>query len=257
MIMPQESLIVEPVQVLGDNYVWMFPSGQNSFVAVDPGSHVEVVEWLDSRNATLSHILLTHHHGDHTGGVAALRRQYRPQVIGSRRDVHRLPTMDQEVDDGEVVELGIQKAKVFLTPGHTTGHVIYQVEDALFTGDTLFAMGCGRLFEGTAAMMHESLAKIGAMDDATRIFPAHEYTLTNHGFALSLEPDSADLLAIQEDLRRKNDSSQPTLPTTLGDEKKLNPFLRVTDDSLAQRLGLENKTPVERFAAIREMRNHY
>ena len=257
IIMPQESLIVEPVRVLSDNYVWMVASGKNQYAAVDPGSAGEVILWLEGRKATLSHILLTHNHADHTGGVAALRKKYRTKVIGSHEDAHRLPPLDQKVKDGDCITLGDYSATVLSTPGHTIGHVVYFLGDALFPGDTLFSMGCGRLFEGTAEMMLQSLRKIMALDDKTRIYPAHEYTLTNHGFALSLEPDNPDLLSIQEELMEKNSADQPTLPTTLGLEKKLNPFLRSDEAKLVKSLGLEKKNSTERFATIREMRNRY
>jgi hydroxyacylglutathione hydrolase len=257
MIMPQQSPIVEPVQVLGDNYVWMFASGKNQYVAVDPGEAGGVIRWLQQRGATLSHILLTHHHADHIGGVEPLRAEYRAEIIGSQADSHRLPRLDRAVTEGDSVLLGEQSATVLATPGHTMGHVVYLVGDALFSGDTLFSLGCGRLFEGTAAMMWQSLNKIQALPDATRIFCAHEYTLTNHGFALSLEPDNRELLAMQQGLLEKNNNDRPTLPTTLAAEKKLNPFLRTQESSLARSLGLEAKNPVERFAHIRELRNRY
>jgi hydroxyacylglutathione hydrolase len=257
MIMPQESLIVEAVPVLGDNYVWMFASKQNNYVAVDPGEATAVSQWLDKRNATLSHILLTHHHADHTGGVAELKSQYGAKIIGSKADAHRLPTLDQGVEEGDSLNVGECQVQVLDTPGHTIGHVIYMVGDALFVGDTLFSMGCGRLFEGSPEVMWQSLQKIHNLPDATRIYPAHEYTLTNHGFALMLEPDNQDLIDLQKELLTKNDNNTPTLPTTLAEEKRINPFLRTQDNQFAQKLGLQGKSPQERFAILREKRNHF
>jgi hydroxyacylglutathione hydrolase len=257
MIMPQESLIVEPVQILGDNYVWMFASAANQYVAVDPGEAGPVKQWLTTHNSSLSHILLTHHHGDHIGGAEELKREYGAKIVGSRADSHRLPALDIEVEDGQLIDLAECQAEVMATPGHTVGHVVYMVADALFVGDTLFSLGCGRLFEGTPAVMWQSLQKIQALTGTTKIYPAHEYTLTNHGFALSLEPDSKALLTLQNQLMEQNNSDTPTLPTTLDHEKKLNPFLRSEEKQFAKKLGLEAKTPIERFAILRERRNQF
>ncbi|MBF0444805.1 MAG: hydroxyacylglutathione hydrolase [Magnetococcales bacterium] len=255
--MPQESLIVEAVPVLGDNYVWMFASNNKEYVAVDPGEATAVSQWLDRLGASLSHILLTHHHNDHTGGVADLKRRYGAKIIGSKADAQRLPPLDHAVKEGDILNVGECQVQIIETPGHTMGHVIYKVGDALFVGDTLFSMGCGRLFEGSPEVMWQSLQKIQTLPDATKIYPAHEYTLTNHGFALMLEPDNQDLLALQKELLIKNDNDTPTLPTTLAAEKKLNPFLRTEDDQFAKKIGLQAKTPQERFAILREKRNHF
>lgn len=257
MIMPQESLSVEPVQVLGDNYVWMIALDENRYVAVDPGAADPVRQWLTERDATLSHILLTHHHSDHCGGVADLKAVYNAKVIGNNKDKHRLPRLDQTIEDGQQIKLGPLTAKAIETPGHTIGHVVYVMQDALFAGDTLFSLGCGRLFEGSAAMMWQSLKKIQALPDSTRLFCAHEYTLTNHGFAIALEPDNQGLLELQKELMEKNDANRPTLPTTLAHEKLYNPFLRSEDKHLAKKLDLENDSPITRFAKLREKRNNY
>ncbi|MBF0195880.1 MAG: hydroxyacylglutathione hydrolase [Magnetococcales bacterium] len=257
MIMPQESLIVEAVPVLGDNYVWMFACNSNEYVAVDPGEATAVSQWLNERGASLSHILLTHHHADHIGGVAELQKKYGAEIIGSQADAQRLPILDHAVVEGDCLNVGECQIKVIDTPGHTIGHVIYRTADALFVGDTLFSMGCGRLFEGSPDVMWQSLQKIKNLPDATKIYPAHEYTLTNHGFAITLEPDNQELIALKKELLIKNDNDTPTLPTTLATEKKLNPFLRTEDSQLAEKLGLKDKSPVERFAILREKRNHF
>jgi hydroxyacylglutathione hydrolase len=257
VIMPQESLIVEPIPALSDNYIWMFSTGEKQYAAVDPGEGEPVIRWLNKQGATLSHILLTHHHGDHIGGAQLLKEKYHCQIIGSLSDSSRLPQLDQGVGEGDRIEVGSQWVEVMETPGHTIGHVVYLVKDALFAGDTLFSLGCGRLFEGSAEMMWQSLKKIQALPDKTQLYAAHEYTLTNHGFALTLEPENRDLLEIQPDLMEKNDRQQPTLPTSLGFEKKFNPFLRCKESALATQLGLEKNQPVERFAWIRSKRNQY
>ncbi|MBF0382442.1 MAG: hydroxyacylglutathione hydrolase [Magnetococcales bacterium] len=257
MIMPQESLIVEAVPVFADNYVWMFACNNNDYVAVDPGEATAVSQWLKERKATLSHILLTHHHNDHIGGVESLQREFGAKIIGNKADAHRLPTLDHGISQGDSLDIAGCQVQVLDTPGHTVGHVIYKVADALFVGDTLFSLGCGRLFEGSPQTMWQSLQKIQNLPDSTKIYPAHEYTLTNHGFALSLEPDNQDLLELQKELMRKNDNNIPSLPTTLAQEKKLNPFLRTEDDEWAAKLGLATKSPQERFAILREKRNHF
>ncbi|MBF0153903.1 MAG: hydroxyacylglutathione hydrolase [Magnetococcales bacterium] len=251
------NLPVYSVGAFKDNYIWIFPTGPDSVAVVDPGDAAPVDRFLAERSLRLSHILLTHHHADHTGGVSALCAGHSPQVIGASKDASRLPNVGILVRDNDTIPLGNLQAQVMETPGHTSGHVVYRVADALFVGDTLFRYGCGRLFEGTPGQMWHSLLKIRSLPDQTRLFPAHEYTLSNLRFAQSLEPDNVDLQQQFESVCRMMDNATPTLPVELSWERRFNPFLRCDDPLFAAKIGASHEAPQNLFAALREQRNHF
>ncbi|MBF0175761.1 MAG: hydroxyacylglutathione hydrolase [Magnetococcales bacterium] len=251
------SLPVHAVPALKDNHIWIFPTGPDSVAVVDPGEDEPVNRFLTERSLRLSHILLTHHHLDHIGGVKGLCARHAPVVIGARADAPRLPALSLPVGDEPSLPLGHLQLRVMTTPGHTTGHVVYHVADALFVGDTLFRYGCGRLFEGTPAHMWHSLLKIRSLPDHTRLFPAHEYTLGNLRFAQALEPDNPDLQQQFETVCRQTDDGAPTLPVDLHWEKQFNPFLRCDDPRFAAKVDKGHLTPVALFAHLREKRNHF
>ncbi|MBF0462618.1 MAG: hydroxyacylglutathione hydrolase [Magnetococcales bacterium] len=260
--MPQHHLMVEPVLALKDNYVWLFKTSAHTWAAVDPGEAGPVIHHLDSLGETLSHILLTHHHHDHTGGVEALRRHgvargYTPLVIGAEKDAHRLPPLDVAVTGEQRLSLGDLEAEVMEVPGHTLGHVVYRVLDTLFAGDTLFRFGCGRVFEGTPEKMWDSLSKIRALPDTTQLCAGHEYTLVNLQFACSLEPNNAALQTLLTHIFRQTDMEQPTMPSPLGEEKQYNPFLRSDDPAFAKNIGLTGLAAEQVFASIRKKRNSF
>lgn len=255
--MPQPKLIVEPIPALKDNYIWLFPTGEQTWAAVDPGEASPVIHHLEHQGATLSHILLTHHHHDHIGGVEALRARFGTCVIGPGKDVNRLPPLDLAVTDGQCVPLGTVETTVMEVPGHTLGHVVYCVEDALFSGDTLFRFGCGRVFEGTPEQMWENMLKIRHLPDSTQVYAGHEYTLANLQFACSLEPNNAALQTLLQHIFLQTDMEQPTMPVLLGMEKKHNPFLRADDPSFAKNIGLSGQSPEQVFASIRKKRNSF
>ncbi len=255
--MPQPPLPVEPVPVLHDNYVWLFPTSEDDLAAVDPADAAPVMRKLDRRGKRLSHILITHHHHDHIDGVEMLKERYDAVVIGFQGDQHRLPPLDFTVADGDRIELGDRRVTVLEVPGHTSGHVAYLLENVLFSGDCLFSLGCGRLFEGTAAQMWTSLLKLRVLDDGTRLFPAHEYTLGNLDFARSLEPDHPGLAALHEELSELTDQDHPTLPSSLKREKRLNPFLRADDPALQRCLGMSGQPPERVFAEIRQRKDRF
>ncbi|MEO5345982.1 MAG: hydroxyacylglutathione hydrolase [Magnetococcus sp. YQC-9] len=256
--MSETQLNIQPVVVGRDNIVWMIPTEEREFAAVDPGEVGPVITFLTERNARLSHILITHHHGDHIGGVEPLRDRYGSSVIGAAADAHRLPALDLSVTEGARVVLGRDLfAKVIEVPGHTLGHVAYRIEDALFCGDTLFGFGCGRLFEGSAAQMWTSLSKLRALPDATHLFAGHEYTLANLDFVVALEPENNELRNVRAHFMAILDAGGLTLPHPLLLEKRFNPFLNADHADFLARIGLEAMDPVTAFATLRERRNRF
>lgn len=248
------------IPVLNDNYVYLVRDPATGAMAVvDPAVSEPVLAELTRRGWSLTHILNTHHHGDHVGGNLALKAATGCTIVGPRADRDRIPGIDIAVGDGDSYFLGAAEAKVFDVPGHTSGHIAFWFpdSDALFCGDTLFAMGCGRLFEGTPQQMWTSLEKFLALPDATRVYCAHEYTESNGRFALHVEPGNAALTARMEDVRRLRAAGQPTVPSTLGLERATNPFLRPDSLHLQQTIGLPGADPVSVFARTRQMKDEF
>lgn len=251
-----------PIPAFNDNYIWMLHDERRALV-VDPGDAQPVLAALAQHGLTLESILVTHHHNDHTGGVVALRQGTGAQVYGPATE--HMPEPLQRLGDGDIITpLGL-RFKVLLVPGHTAGHIAYwgQPPDAdpvLFCGDTLFSAGCGRLFEGTPAQMLASLTRLAALPDATRVCCAHEYTLGNLRFALAIEPDNTDLLAYQAHARTLRQQLLPTLPSLIGLEKAVNPFLRTHLPKVAhavQQIDPNADDPVAVFAALRTWKDKF
>lgn len=250
-------LEITPVPAFSDNYIWaLWNSSTRKAVVVDPGDEDPVIELLEARGLDLSAVLITHLHGDHTGGVRELVRRYPGiPVFGPGREP--IPARSRAVGEGDEVALpGLDlRLGVMDVPGHTAGHVAYSGEGMLFCGDTLFAAGCGRVFSGTLADLYESLCRIAVLAPSTRIYCAHEYTLDNLGFAKWVEPDSEDLLAREADARRRREAGEPTLPSTLELELATNPFLRSGEVQVrraAERYaGRSLASGAEVFAALR------
>lgn len=220
------------IPVLTDNYVYLIHEPDSGATAViDPAVSEPVLAVLAARHWRLSHILCTHHHGDHVGGNLDLKSATGALVVGAARDRARIPGLDIDVAEGDEVYIGQATAKVIETPGHTLAHICYWFEEdaLLFCGDTLFSLGCGRLFEGTAHQMWDSFAKIRALPPRTRLCCAHEYTRSNARFALTVEPGNRDLAARAAEVERLAVQGIPTVPTTLGQELAVNPFLRAAD----------------------------
>jgi len=251
-------LDIIPVKAFQDNYVWTLRNASHAAV-VDPGEAAPVAEYLAREKLALAAILATHHHPDHVGGIAELRRSHDVPVYGPKREP--IATLTHPVAEGDRVsipQLGVEFS-VLDIPGHTRAHIAYYGAGALFCGDTLFSCGCGRLFEGTAEQMYASLQKLLALPDDTRVYCGHEYTLANIGFARQVEPRNDALAARERDNRRLREAGRPTLPSRLGEERATNPFLRCGEpavvESASKYLGARVADPVRVFAAIREWKN--
>lgn len=249
---------IVPIGAFKDNYVWTLRNARYAAL-VDPGDATPVLDYLAREKLALCAILATHHHPDHVGGIAALVERWRVPVYGPRGEP--IATLTHPVSEGERVslpELGVDFT-VLGIPGHTRAHIAYYGGGALFCGDTLFACGCGRLFEGTAEQMYASLAKLAALPDDTRVYCGHEYTLANIAFARTVEPANRALAEREAETRALRQAGRPTLPSRLGDEKATNPFLRCSEpaviESANKYLGSRLSTPVQVFAAIREWKN--
>lgn len=249
----------EAIPAFQDNYLWLM-SSRGKGVLVDPGDAGPVMEALESRQLELSAILVTHHHADHIGGVAELRSAW-PNVQVFGPEDPRIPA-DIRVSEGMTVSLevlGLGTFEVLEVPGHTRSHIAYYGGGDLYCGDTVFVCGCGRLFEGTPEQMHSSLSKIRRLPEETRVYCAHEYTLDNVEFALWVEPDNEDLKSYRAEAMTMREAGTPTVPSTLGLEKKCNPFLRFDAPAVVaaaqRRMGREDLAEYEVFGEIRRWKD--
>lgn len=253
-------LVIEQIPVLSDNYVYVLHEpGTGATAAVDPAVAEPVQELLAARGWTLTHILNTHHHHDHTGGNTALKRATGCAVVGARKDAGRIPGIDIEVGNRDSIMLGNAAAMVFEVPGHTSGHIAYWFPDshALFCGDTLFSLGCGRLFEGTAEEMWRSLLTLRDLPGETRVYCAHEYTQANARFARTVERDNPDLLERAAEVDRLRREGRPTVPSTIAQECAANPFLRADQPAVQKAVGMEGAAPAAVFAELRRRKDAF
>jgi hydroxyacylglutathione hydrolase len=243
---------------LNDNFGYLIHDADTGATAsIDAPEAGPVVKALEREGWTLTDILITHHHGDHVGGVAELKQKYGCRVVAPHDKTTRIANADLRVGNGDIVKVGGLLARVLETPGHTLDHIsyVFDSEKALFAADTLFSVGCGRVFEGTYPMMWDSLLKLRALPDDFHLYCGHEYTASNVKFALTVEPDNAALKARADEVTRLRGENKPTIPSLLGDEKKVNVFLRADDPVVAQKLHMKGASAEEVFRELRERKN--
>ena len=243
---------------LSDNFGYLIHDpATKATAAVDAPEAAPILKALEREGWTLTDILITHHHGDHVGGVAELKQKYKCRVVAPHDKAAKIANVDLRVAQDDIVKVGNLSARVLETPGHTLDHISYVFagDKALFAADTLFSIGCGRVFEGDYPMMWESLLKLRALPDDFKLYCGHDYTAANVKFALTVDPDNAALKARAEQVTRQRAEGKPTIPTLLGEEKKANVFLRADDPSVAASVRMKGRSAAEVFGELRERKN--
>src|SRR5262245_18225339 len=245
---------------LNDNYGYLIHDPATKATAsIDAPEAAPVIKALEKEGWKLTDILVTHHHGDHVGGVAELKQKYSCRVVAPHDKAKPIADVDLRVKEGDAVKIGSLTARVFETPGHTLDHIsfMFDADKALFAADTLFSIGCGRVFEGDYPMMWNSLLKLRALPDDTRVYCGHEYTAANVKFAKTIEPGNALLAERDREVAKLTAEKKPTIPSLMGEETAANPFLRADVPEVAQAVGLSGRPAWQVFAEIRERKNRF
>ena len=253
-------LEIYQIPCLQDNYGFLVHDPETGATAtIDTPEVAQINQALAAKGWRLTHILNTHHHFDHAGGNEELKAQWNCQVVGAAIDAERIPGIDVALADGDTLTLGSKQARIIEVPGHTSGHIAYYfaADEVAFVGDTLFALGCGRLFEGTPEQMSESLGKIMALPDATTVYCAHEYTEANAAFAVTMEPANPALQQRVKEIQSLRAAGKPTVPTSIGLERATNPFVRSDSAELQAVLNLSGADEVAVFAETRRRKDHF
>jgi len=253
-------LEIYQIPCLQDNYGFLVHDPETGATAtIDTPEVAPINQALAAKGWRLTHILNTHHHFDHAGGNEELKAQWNCQVVGAAIDAERIPGIDVALADGDTLTLGSKQARIIEVPGHTSGHIAYYfaADEVAFVGDTLFALGCGRLFEGTPEQMSESLGKIMALPDATTVYCAHEYTEANAAFAVTVEPANPALQQRVKEIQSLRAAGKPTVPTSIGLERATNPFVRSDSVELQAVLNLSGADEVAVFAETRRRKDHF
>lgn len=250
---------IHPIPALEDNYVYALLDPKQRTLLIDPAEATPVLSFLDLHHASLEYILNTHHHWDHTGGNEMLKKHSRCEILGPKTEAGKIPAIDRSLQGGEDLELLGLSIKTLDSSGHTLGHLSYWFPtlNALFVGDALFSLGCGRIFEGTAEQMWSSLQRLRTLPPTTQIYFGHEYTLKNAKFALTIDPQNKRLQNYAEEVERLRLRKLPTVPTTLEREFTTNPFLRADDPKIRQHLGMERAENWQVFAEIRRRKDNF
>lgn len=254
------SLFVEQFMTRQDNFAVVIHDPMTGETAsIDAPDGGKINDWLAKAGWTLTHLFITHHHPDHVEGIPALTEGRSVQVIGPSAEAGKISGLTATVGGGDNFIFAGRNVDVIDTPGHTAGHIAFHIaeEKLLFTGDTLFALGCGRLFEGSAADMYGSLSRLGALPDKTRFYCGHEYTKSNARFALSVDPGNSELQHRNGEIDKMLEQGLPTLPSTIGYEKRTNPFMRTADPAIRKGLGMEDASDEEVFAELRRRKDHF
>ena len=252
-------MIVEIISCLSDNYSYVIHEKETNTISIVDPSEFEACDKIVSKFKKLDFILNTHHHLDHVGANLKLKKKYNSKILGSSYDKDRIPGIDVFLKENQTQKIGNLEFKVIFIPGHTKGHIAYffRKEKVAFTGDTLFSLGCGRVFEGTHEEMFDSLNKIKNLPADTKIYCGHEYTNSNLKFCLAYDPENIFLKEKEIDIKKKLDSNQPTIPTTLGEEIKTNIFLRCNDPKIKHTLGLKDSSEIKVFSKLRDLKDSF
>ncbi|GAW33685.1 hydroxyacylglutathione hydrolase [Roseovarius sp. A-2] len=254
------TLQIVTIPCLSDNYAYLAHDPKTgATAAVDVPEAAPIIAVLQAKGWTLSDVLLTHHHADHVQGLGELLEAAPARVIGAAADAHRLPPLDLALNEGDTVRIGAEDGRVIDVSGHTVGHIAFHfpASRAAFTADSLMALGCGRVFEGTMPQMHESLAKLAALPPETMIYSGHEYTQTNAKFAMTVDPDNPRLKSRIKEIDVARAAGKPTVPSTLKEELATNPFLRASDPGIQAHLGMTGAEPSAVFAEIRARKDRF
>ena len=248
------------IPCLKDNYAYIIEDKKHKTVSVvDPSVALPIINFLNSKNLKLNYILNTHHHFDHIGGNLELKKKYNAKIIGFEKDKKRIPGIDILLKEDKYFKLGSHKLKLIYIPGHTLGHVCFyfKSEKVVFTGDTLFSLGCGRIFEGTYEQMFKSINKIKNLPSDTKVYCGHEYTKKNYEFCKKIEPNNVFLDKKINKLRMKISNNLPTIPTTIKEELKCNVFFRCDSKEVKSSLNMKNDSPIEIFSKLRDLKDNF
>ena len=251
---------IEIIPCLNDNYSYLLHDKISNKVAiVDPSEFTVCDEIINKSYKKLDFILNTHHHYDHVGGNVELKKKYNSTVLGFEKDKNRIPAIDEVLKDNQEFKIGLLNFTTIFIPGHTKGHIAFyfKKEKVLFTGDTLFSLGCGRVFEGTYKQMFQSLNKLKDLPGDTKIYCGHEYTYKNLDFCLTYNPNNSFLKKKKSDIEQSLKNKKPTIPSTIDDEIKANIFLRFNDPDVKKAINLENSSDIEIFTKLRDLKDNF
>ena len=251
---------IKIVKCLTDNYSYIiFDERTLSAAVIDPSEADPIINQIEQNNLVLKYIFNTHHHYDHVGGNQKLKEKYSCKVVGFEKDKHRIPDIDIDLKDNEKWKNELFECEIKHIPGHTSGHICIYIKklNALFTGDTLFSLGCGRIFEGTYEEMYQSLNKLKNFPNDTKIYCGHEYTKKNSDFCLSIDKNNSNLVGKIEEINKNIKNGMPTIPSILSDELSCNIFLRSNNLDIQKQLGINSGDPIETFAKLRDLKDNF